>query len=54
MWDISCFVCPIPDRAFFKQAVFQGRIGNDFLERRQFAAQVLDLAAGCFPRRIAG
>jgi hypothetical protein len=24
---------PIPDHAFFEQAVLQGQVGNDFLER---------------------
>jgi hypothetical protein len=31
--DTSCLVLPIPDHAFFEQAVFQGQVGNDLLER---------------------
>ncbi len=33
----------IPDHAFFEQAIFQGQVGNDFLERGRLRAQFLDL-----------
>jgi hypothetical protein len=42
MRDISCFVSPIPDHAFFEQAVFEREVGDDFLQglrdRRSFTS----------------
>src|SRR5271157_1016140 len=54
MRGISFLVSPIPDRAFFEQSVFQGQLGNDLLQRRSLAAQLLHFVRGCSPRRIAG
>src|SRR6056297_3072118 len=34
---------PHPRSCFFEQTVFQSQVGNDFLERGRFRAQVLDL-----------
>ena len=30
--DISCLVSPIPGHAFFKQAQFEGLLGDDFFQ----------------------
>ncbi|EZQ17711.1 integrase [Halopseudomonas bauzanensis] len=44
----------IRDHAFFEQTVFQRQIGNAFLQRAGFAAQILDLVAGGGARRVTG
>jgi hypothetical protein len=49
MRDISFLVAPIPDHAFFEQAVLQGQVGNRLLQRRQLATQILDLVCCGLP-----
>ena len=46
MRDISCVAAPIRYHAFFKQTVLQRQVGNAFLQRLGFAAQILHLI-GC-------
>src|SRR5665811_778139 len=46
--------CPHPQSYFFKQAQFQGLLGDDFLQRPGFLSQIPDLAAGRRTRGIAG
>jgi hypothetical protein len=45
---------PHPRPCFFKQAQFQGLLGDDFLQRPGFLPKVLDLATGRSPRGIPG
>jgi len=42
MQGISFVVAPIRDHAFFQQAVLQRQVGDRFLQRAGFAAQVLN------------
>src|ERR1700692_15260 len=51
--DISFAVLPIRRQACFKQAVFQGQIGDHLLERCGLAPQSNDLVRGGGPGRIA-
>ena len=46
-------VSPIPDHAFFKQAQFERLLSHDRLELLRLTPQVLDLATGRRPRRVA-
>src|SRR5690606_35442873 len=46
MPDTSFVVAPIRDHAFFEQAVFQGQVGNAFLQGSGLAAQVMHFAGG--------
>ena len=41
MRNISCLVSPIPDHAFFEQAVFEGEIGHDLFQRLRLPAEIL-------------
>jgi len=50
MRDTSCLLAPIPDHAFFEQAVVQRQLGHDLLEGQSLTAQALDFI-GC---RLAG
>ncbi len=45
---------PTLGHAFFKQAVLEREIGDDFLQRLGFAAQVFDLAGRGGAGRVAG
>jgi hypothetical protein len=45
---------PHPDKCFFQQTVFERQVGNAFLERAGFAAQILHLASGCGTSSITG
>src|ERR1019366_7400182 len=52
--DISFLAVPIRNHTFFKQAQFQGLLGDDFLQRPGFLSQIPDLAAGRRTCGIAG
>src|SRR5210317_1232373 len=54
MRGISCLVLPIPEHAFFEQAVFHVHFSDYLLERRRFRAQLLDLRRGRLAGRIPG
>jgi hypothetical protein len=54
MQDISCIELPIPDRAFFEQAVLERDLGQGLLQLASLRPEAFDLLAGGFPRRIAG
>jgi hypothetical protein len=54
MQSISCLVSPIRDHTFFEQAVLEGEIGDDLLQRLRLAAEILHLVGGRGARRVAG
>jgi hypothetical protein len=45
---------PIPVHAFFEQAVLEGEVGHDLLQRRGLPAEILHLAGRRGARRISG
>ena len=51
MRDISCDVLPIRDHAFFKQAIFQRRLGQCLLQLARLGPKRLHLVGGCFAGR---
>src|SRR3954453_18447903 len=54
MRGISCRLSPIPDHAFFEQAVLEGQVGHDLLQGGGLPTQVLHLVRRGSPRRVAG
>src|SRR5450755_3671404 len=54
MRGISCDVLPIPDHAFFEQAVLQRRLGQRLLELARLCPQHLHLVGGGLTCRVAG
>src|SRR3954454_18435016 len=54
MRGISCRLSPIPDHAFFEQAVLEGQVGRDLLQGGGLPTQVLPLVRRGSPRRVAG
>jgi hypothetical protein len=54
MWDTSFPVLPIPDHAFFEQAVFQREVRDGLLERGGLSPKALHLGAGRLTGSIAG
>jgi hypothetical protein len=44
---------PHPRSCFFEQAVFEGEVSDRLLQRAHLVAQVLHLARGGLPRRVA-
>jgi hypothetical protein len=54
MQSISCLVSPIRDHAFFEQAVLEGEIGDDLLQRLRLAAEIVHLVGGRGARSVAG
>src|SRR3546814_10319519 len=54
MPDTSFVVAPIRDHAFFEQAVFQGQVGNAFLQGSGLEAQVMHFAGGRSPGCVSG
>src|ERR671912_2489523 len=54
MRGISCRLSPIPDHAFFEQAVLEGQVGHDLLQGGGLPTQLLHLVRRGSPRRVAG
>src|SRR3954465_1364330 len=54
MRGISCRLSPIPDHAFFEQAVLEGQVGHALLKGGGLPTQVLHLVRRGSPRRVAG
>jgi len=49
---LNAVFAPIPDHAFFEQAVLKGQISDAFLQSARFTAQVLDFPGVSRPRCI--
>ena len=43
-----------PDHAFFEQAVFEGQVGHDLLQRGRLGPELLDLRRGHLAGRVPG
>src|SRR3974390_3372420 len=54
MREASCLVSPIPDHAFFGQPQFECLLGDNLLQARRLAPELLDLIGRRGPRRVAG
>src|SRR5215471_6201999 len=54
MRNTSCSVLPIPENAFFEQAVFDQDLSQGLLELARLRLELLDLVRGRLTRRVAG
>src|SRR5215471_58934 len=54
MRNTSCSVLPIPENAFFEQAVFDQDLSQGLLELARLSLELLDLVRGRLTRRVAG
>src|SRR5215467_2292306 len=54
MRNTSCSVLPIPENAFFEQAVFDQELSQGLLELARLSFELLDLVRGGLTRRVAG
>src|SRR6516225_2932756 len=54
MRNTSSSVLPIPENAFFEQAVFDQELSQGLLELARFSLELLDLVRGGLTRRVAG
>src|SRR5262249_14666386 len=54
MRNTSRSVLPIPENAFFEQAVFDQHLSQGFLELARLSLELLDLVRGRLTRRVAG
>src|SRR5262245_62423756 len=54
MRNTSRSVLPIPENAFFEQAVFDQELSQGLLELARLSLELLDLVRGGLTRRVAG
>src|SRR6266699_3311345 len=54
MRNTSSSVLPIPENAFFEQAVFDQDLSQGLLELARLSLELLDLVRGRLTRRVAG